>query len=50
MIWSTGKEVRFEAEQLERKLKNLTRVRKIRFMKKYGEGIFDEVLLEAIVL
>lgn len=49
LIWSTGKEARFEAEQLERKLKNLTRVRKIRFMKKYRKGIFDEVLLDAIV-
>lgn len=48
LIWNTEKGTRFEAEKLERKLKNLTRVRKIRFMKKYADGIFDGMLLDVI--
>jgi putative endonuclease len=37
-----------EAEALERKLKNLSRTRKIKFMKKYHEGLVDQSLLHLI--
>lgn len=45
ILWATSKEVREEAEHLERKLKNLSRVRKIDFMNKYSEGIINYKLL-----
>ncbi len=45
LIWCCVKVTRKEARTLERKLKNLTRVRKVRFMQKYGEGISDFELL-----
>ena len=35
LVWSTAKETRGEALQLERKLKNLSRERTIQFIKKY---------------
>jgi hypothetical protein len=34
------------AEDLKQKLKNLSRIRKIKFMKKYSEGIFDHERLQ----
>ena len=48
IIWKTSKDPRFKAETLERKLKNLTRKRKIRFMKKYAVGTVHHALLHAI--
>jgi putative endonuclease len=38
-----------EAESLERKLKHLTRVRKIRFMRKYSDNLLDSELLDSII-
>lgn len=37
-----------EAHYLERKLKNLSRIRKVKFMNKYPEGIIDQELLKKI--
>ena len=48
LLWSTAKPTRHDAEVLERKLKNLTRVRKVRFMLKYGEGIREIEALEGL--
>lgn len=48
LIWSTTKHSVSEAEILERKLKNLTRERKIRFMKKYDEGLVLKDILDLI--
>ena len=45
LLWNTEKVSRMEAEELERKLKNLSRLRKIQFMKKYSEGVIDPELL-----
>ena len=39
LVWFCMKASKYEAEVLERKLKNLTRARKLRFMAKYPEGI-----------
>jgi len=41
LIWITEKENKQLAEILELKIKNLTIERKLKFMKKYKEGIFD---------
>lgn len=41
LLWSCSKPSRLQAEELEKKLKNLTRVRKLRFMQKYRDGIHD---------
>jgi putative endonuclease len=49
LLWSTTKPSVRDAENLEFKLKNLTRVRKIRFMRKYAEGIHDLDLLNDII-
>ena len=38
LIWQAEKPTRSEAVQLERKLKNLSRVRLEAFMRKYGDG------------
>ena len=38
LIWQTEKPTRSEAVQLERKLKNLSRVRLEAFVRKYGDG------------
>ncbi len=46
--WSTAKSTRKDAEELEQKLKNLSRERKISFMNKYNEGIDDQILLKKI--
>jgi putative endonuclease len=48
LIWATEKETFRAAEELEDKLKNLSRVRKIKFMRKYSEGIVDLNLLNTI--
>ena len=48
LIWITLKVAKYEAEELEQKLKNLSRVRKIRFMKKYSDGVVDFELLDQI--
>jgi len=39
LVWYIRKETRGEAMILEKKLKNLTQLRLISFMKKYNEGI-----------
>jgi predicted GIY-YIG superfamily endonuclease len=49
LVWSTKKPSLRAAEDLEFKLKNLTRVRKIKFMRKYSEGMNDMDLLNRIV-
>ena len=49
LLWATLKTSREEAELLEKKLKNLSRVRKIRFIRKYREGIQDEELWDDLV-
>jgi len=41
LIWTTSKPTRPEAEILELKIKNLSSLRKIRFMLKYRDGIVD---------
>ena len=41
LIWTTTKSTTRSAEVLEQKLKNLSRDRKIKFIKKYKEGIRD---------
>ena len=47
LIWSTTKGSRSEAMRLEEKVKNLSRMRLINFIKKYQEGIagHDEAIL-----
>jgi predicted GIY-YIG superfamily endonuclease len=42
IVWYTSKTDRNLAERLERKLKNLTRIRKIDFMIKYRENVAKE--------
>ena len=49
LLWSTIKPSLRAAEDLEEKLKNLSRVRKMRFMRKYSNGIFDEGLLNELI-
>jgi putative endonuclease len=41
LIWSTCKESRAKAESLEKKIKNLSHLRKIKFMWKYQDGIYN---------
>jgi putative endonuclease len=48
LVWSTSKPSFRAAEIMEDKLKNLSRSRKIKFMRKYAEGIADEVLLNEL--
>jgi putative endonuclease len=48
LLWSVQKPSLRTAEDLEFKLKNLTRVRKIKFMRKYSQGIHDMDLLNSI--
>ena len=50
LLWSEPKYSRLDAEILERKLKNLSRIRKIGFMKKYESGLIELDLLESIGL
>ena len=47
LLWSTKKATRSEAVRLESKLKNLSRARTLKFMRKYQDGIrgADELLL-----
>ena len=49
LVWSTTKDTFRAAEVLEDKLKNLSRARKIKFMRKYNEGITDVKLLDEII-
>ena len=49
LIWSTNKYSIFEAETLEKKLKNLSKDRKVKFMKKYREGLAEEDILDKIL-
>ena len=48
LVWSTSKDSYRQAEALDFKLKNLSRARKIKFMKKYPDGIEDLGLLSII--
>ena len=48
LLWSTTKNSYRRAEALEFKLKNLSRVRKIKFMKNYSKGIKDHKLIELV--
>jgi putative endonuclease len=48
LLWSTNKPSFRSAEDLEDKLKNLSRTRKINFMRKYSKGIVDEELLNQL--
>lgn len=45
LIWYAPKPTRKQAITLERKLKNLTQKRKIRFMRKYAEGLVEPAFL-----
>ncbi len=49
LLWSTIKPALRSAEDLETKLKNLTRVPKIKFIRKYHRGIRDVELLNQII-
>lgn len=49
LLWYTEKATRSEAEKLERKLKNLRRSRKIRFMQKYSECLMDQEMLTCLI-
>ena len=49
LIWSTSKESRGEAMNLEQKLKNLSRKRLIDFISKYPEGIAGPDVPDRIV-
>ncbi|MBT8191704.1 MAG: GIY-YIG nuclease family protein [Saprospiraceae bacterium] len=49
LIWSTLKSSRQEAEILEKKLKNISRLKKISFMRKYPEGIHNNETLHEII-
>lgn len=48
LLWHTEKVTRQEAEKLEWKLKNLSQIRKLKFMKKYADGISDEAVLDLL--
>ena len=48
LLWSTSKSSFRQAETLEFKLKNLSRIRKIKFMRKYADCIQNLDLLEII--
>lgn len=48
LLWSTTKSSLSGTEILERKLKNLSRERKVKFMKKYHEGIRGPEMLDRI--
>lgn len=48
LVWTTTKPTRWNALKLEKKLKNLTRQKKIRFMLKYSEGLFEPELILGI--
>ena len=50
LVWSRVFHDIKEAESLERKLKNLARFRKIRFIRKYSNRIVDHKLLDSIEL
>jgi putative endonuclease len=46
LVWCVEKSTRKEALGLEQKLKNLSQMRKVNFMKKYGENLL--ISLESI--
>ena len=48
LLWSTTKQSFREVELLEQKLKNLSRIRKIRFMRKYKKRIMAIDFFKAI--
>ncbi len=48
LIWLAEKSSRAEAMKLERKLKNLSRVKLFKFMAKYQNQLFDPLLLKAL--
>jgi putative endonuclease len=48
LIWYSPKPNRKAALILERNLKNLTRKRKVRFMRKYTEGLVNPLLLNEL--
>ncbi len=48
LIWTTSKKHRRSAKILEKKLKNLTRKRKIKFMKKYFDELVEPDLVNSI--
>ena len=48
LVWSTSKPSRSNAEVLEKKLKNLNKDRKLKFMFKYVEGIKNMELLSSL--
>jgi len=50
LIWITEKENRQLAKILERKLKNLTVSRKLRFMSKYHQGIFEKNYFNKLII
>ena len=49
VLWSTNKSSKKEAEVLEKKIKNLSRARKIEFIKKYHTEIHDFQLFNSIM-
>ena len=46
LVWFTTKPDRNQAITLEKKLKNLSRARKVRFMLKYKEGLIEFELIK----
>ncbi|NNF33006.1 MAG: GIY-YIG nuclease family protein [Saprospiraceae bacterium] len=48
LLWSTYIGSRSDAEALEKKIKNLSQQRKIHFMKKYHDGIYDAELFNSL--
>ena len=48
LIWHDQKPNRMAAESLERKLKNLNRERKLKFMRKYAKHVRNEFVLRRI--
>jgi len=45
LVWTIEKQDKSSAEKLERKLKNLSHGRKIKFIRKYREGIENQQLM-----
>ena len=50
VVWKTQKATRSGARDLEKKLKNLSRIRKIKFMQKYSEDLSNPDILELLNL
>ena len=49
ILWSTNKSSKLEAEVLEKKIKNLSKHRKIEFIKKYHTEIHDFQLFNSFI-